>query len=68
MAGTELQGPHTEQHAMVAYWKERMRELPDIRMNKVRDTRDALEQNSYDTEPVLEATLERMCEETGILS
>ncbi len=49
------------------YWKRRLRELPDLRVEKVRRTRDALARQRYDREEVLDATVDRVGNELGVL-
>jgi len=56
-----------EQDAVLAYWKKRIAELPDIRFDKVCRTRTLLERNSYDTDEVLETTIDRVVDDLGVL-
>ena len=48
-------------------WRELVHDLPDIRLEKVQATREALKNREYDGEEVLEETIRRLREELGIL-
>lgn len=48
-------------------WKHIIRGLPEVRLDKVRDTRDALRRNSYEGERVLEETVRRLYDDVGAL-
>ena len=55
-------------HEELAHWLEAVRELPDIRRQKVLRARDAIQQHAYDDEKVVDETIERLCPdlETGV--
>ena len=48
-------------------WKEILRDLPDVRLDKVLASRRSLGQQDYDCDAVLDKTAERLCQELGIL-
>jgi hypothetical protein len=49
------------------HWKQRLRELPDVRLDKVQSVRSALQQSSYESERVLESTVQRLSNDVGVL-
>ena len=48
-------------------WRGLVHDLPDIRLEKVQATREALKNREYDSEEILEETIRRLREELGIL-
>ena len=54
-------GPTLEQ------WKQRIRELPEVRLDKVQSVRGALRQSSYESEHVLDSTVQRLSNDVGVL-
>ena len=48
-------------------WNELVGDLPDIRLDKVLQTRRALRQRLYDSDEILEETIRRLGNEVGIL-
>ncbi len=56
-----------EREAVLAFWKQRIRELPDVRREKVQATRSALQQRAYDAEAILDATIQEMGNDIGVL-
>ena len=54
-------GPTLEQ------WKQRLRELPEVRVDKVQSVRGALRQSSYESEQVLDSTVQRLSNDVGVL-
>lgn len=49
------------------YWVERVHELPDVRMDEVIATRNALRRNCYPGKQVLEEAINRLSNEIGVL-
>ena len=49
------------------HWKQRLRELPEMRLDKVQSVRGALEQSSYENEQVLDSTVQRLSNDVGVL-
>ena len=49
------------------HWKQRLRELPEMRLDKVQSVRGALEQSRYESEQVLESTVQRLSNDVGVL-
>ena len=49
------------------HWKQRLRELPEMRLDKVQSVRGALEQSSYESEQVLDSTVQRLSNDVGVL-
>lgn len=49
------------------HWKQRLRELPEVRVEKVQTVRGALQQSSYESEQVLESTLRKLSNDIGVL-
>ena len=58
---TEPIGPALE------HWKQRLRELPEVRVDKVQSVRGALQQSKYEDEQVLESTVQRLSNDVGVL-
>ncbi len=56
-----------DRDAILAYWKQRISELPDLRLDKVMQIRDALARSSYDADEALDATVARLSEDIGVL-
>ena len=54
-------GPTLEQ------WKQRLRELPEVRVDKVQSVRGALQQSKYEDEQVLDSTVQRLSNDVGVL-
>ena len=52
----------------LAHWLEAVRELPDVRMQKVLGAQKAIRHHAYDDENVIDETIERLCLdlETGL--
>ena len=48
-------------------WRQLVRDLPDVRMDRVRAIREALKGRKYDSEEVLDETVRRLRNEIGIL-
>jgi len=61
------QQPIPDASAVREYWVEKTHELPEIRMDKVRATREALEKNAYENEQMLDDTVTRMSEDLPLL-
>lgn len=59
--GRESMGPALE------HWKHRLLELPDVRLEKVRSVRGAIGRSSYESEQVLECTLQELSNDLGVL-
>ena len=57
----DLIGPTLEQ------WKQRLRELPEVRADKVQSVRGALQQSKYEDEQVLDSTVRRLSNDVGVL-
>lgn len=51
----------------VAYWQQRLRDLPDLRWAKVDRARRALESGAYDAEEASDAVLASLANEIGVL-
>ena len=49
------------------HWKQRLRELPEMRLDKVQSVRGALQQSSYESEQVLDSTVQRLSNDVGVL-
>ncbi|MDO8630374.1 MAG: hypothetical protein Q7R41_07760 [Phycisphaerales bacterium] len=49
-------------------WLSMVRELPEIRADKVRRTRDAIAANNFDADAVLDAAIDRLRNDLGVLS
>ncbi len=48
-------------------WREIISALPDVRLDKVRSTRQALQGNRYEGESMIEETVRRLCNDVGAL-
>lgn len=61
--------PHPIPNASPAreYWVEKIHELPEVRIDKIRATREALEKNAYESEQILDDTVARMSEDLTLL-
>lgn len=55
------------QHAEVEHWIKQVRDLPDLRLDKVLASRTAIRHDQYDDDAVLDATVERLYGELGEL-
>jgi len=53
-------GETAELNANLRHWKELLRQLPEIRLDKVNDARRALAQDQYDDDGVIEVTIDRL--------
>lgn len=62
-----LRQGRTESRSPVAYWEQRLRELPDLRWTKVARARRALESGVYDAEEASDAVLASLANEIGVL-
>ena len=51
----------------LSHWKQRLRELPDVRVEKVQSVRGAILSSCYESDQVLESTLQRLSNEVGVL-
>lgn len=49
------------------HWKQRLRELPEVRVEKVQSVRGAIRSSCYESEQVLENTLQQLSNEVGVL-
>jgi hypothetical protein len=49
-------------------WSQLVRNLPDLRWDKVARIREALRRNSYDADSLLDAALEPLGHELGVLA
>ena len=49
------------------HWKHRLMELPAVRLEKVRSVRGAISRSSYESEQVLECTLQQLSNDLGVL-
>ena len=49
------------------HWKQRLHELPEMRLDKVQSVRGALQQSSYENEQVLDSTVRRLSNDVGVL-
>ncbi|MFH1107616.1 MAG: hypothetical protein V1790_00240 [Planctomycetota bacterium] len=49
------------------HWKQRLRELPEMRLDKVQSVRGALQQSTYESEQVLDSTVQRLSNDVGVL-
>jgi len=45
----------------LTHWLEAVRDLPDVRMQKVLRARHAIQHHTYDDEGVVDETIERLC-------
>ena len=48
-------------------WKQRLRALPEVRVEKVQSARGAIRSSCYESEQVLEGTLQKLSNEVGVL-
>jgi len=48
-------------------WKQRLRELPEVRVEKVQSVRGAIRSSCYESEQVLESTLQQLSNDVGVL-
>ncbi len=48
-------------------WRQRLADLPDVRLQKVQSVRGAIERSCYENEQVLETTIHRLSNDVGIL-
>ena len=51
----------------LSHWKQRLRELPEVRVEKVQSVRGAIRSSCYESEQVLERTLQQLSNEVGVL-
>ena len=49
------------------YWVKRTHELPEVRIDKVRSTREALERNAYESDQILDDTIAKLNDELDLL-
>lgn len=49
------------------YWVKRTHELPEVRVDKVRATREALERNAYESDQILDDTIAKLNDELDLL-
>ncbi len=49
-------------------WLRMVRELPEIRADKVRRTRDAIAADNFDADAMLDAAIDRLRNDLGVLS
>lgn len=56
-----------DQPPALEYWVQRTHELPEVRMDKVQSTRDALARNAYESEQILDDTIARLNDELDML-
>ncbi len=52
-----------ELNANLRHWKKLLKELPDVRVDKINSAKQAIENHQYDDDSVVEVTLERLCSE-----
>ena len=63
-----VQVTHDLRREDVEHWLDVARRLPDVRMEKVTSTREAVRRNSYDdNEQILSQTIERISSELGLV-
>lgn len=60
-SGADTAGP------ALKHWKQRLRELPDVRVEKVQSAKGAIRSSCYESEQVLESTLQQLSNEVGVL-
>ena len=53
--------------AALAHWKQRLAELPEVRSDKVQSVRGAIQRSSYESEQLLESTVQRLSNDVGVL-
>ena len=51
----------------LGHWKQRLRELPEVRQEKVQSVRGAIRSSCYESEQVLEGALQQLSNDVGIL-
>ena len=51
----------------LSHWKQRLRELPEVRVEKVQSVRGAIRSSCYESEQVLESTLQQLSNDVGVL-
>ena len=51
----------------LSHWKQRLRELPEVRVEKVQSVRGAIRCSCYESEQVLEGTLQQLSNDVGVL-
>jgi len=51
----------------LCHWKQRLRELPEMRVEKVQSVRGAIRGSCYESDQVLEGTLQQLSNEVGVL-
>ena len=51
----------------LSHWKQRLRELPEVRVEKVQSARGAIRSGCYESERVLDCTLQQLSNELGVL-
>jgi len=51
----------------LSHWKQRLRELPEVRQEKVQSLRGAIRSSCYESEQVLEGTLKQLSNDVGVL-
>ena len=51
----------------LSHWKQRLRELPEVRAEKVQSVRGAIRSSCYESEQVLEGTLKQLSNDVGVL-
>lgn len=51
----------------LSHWKQRLRELPEVRQEKVQSVRGAIQHSCYESEQVLEGTLQQLSNDVGVL-
>mgnify|MGYP001591773588 CR=1 FL=1 len=51
----------------MSHWKQRLRELPEVRVEKVQSVRGAIRSSCYESEQVLESTLQQLSNDVGVL-
>lgn len=51
----------------LSHWKQRLRELPEVRVEKVQSARGAIRSSCYESEQVLESTVQQLINEVGVL-
>ena len=61
MTNMDLIGP------ALSLWKQRLRELPEVRLEKVQTVRGAIRSSCYESEQVLEGTLQQLSNDVGVL-
>ncbi len=49
------------------HWKQQLRELPEVRVEKVQSVRGAIQSSCYESEQVLESTLQQLSNDVGVL-